>query len=248
MEDNKRLVKKRMTDNEKPIIDKILDIYKAPNFAIIAVSLIIIIFIIIVGIKLKKHDPNKPTKGILLLAEMLVNWTNNMCQEVLGSRWKKFSPYILFEAMFLAVANLSGLLGLTPPTANICVPLALGLLTGFVIHFAAIKYSGIKSYLKGYLDPFPIMLPINIFSELVTPISMGLRLFGNIFSGTMVMTLIYYVLGKIAIGVVPVGYLITPFVTSILHAIFDVFLGLIQVYVFMLLTVVFIAGKIPEEE
>lgn len=244
MEDNKRLVKERMTE----MIDKILDIYKAPNFAILAVSLIIIIFIVIVAIKLKRHDPNKPTKGILLLAEMLVNWTNNMCQEVLGSRWKKFAPYVLFEAMFLAVANLSGLLGLTPPTANICVPLALGLITGFVIHFAAIKYSGIKAYLKSYLDPFPLMLPINIFSELVTPISMGLRLFGNIFSGTMVMTLIYYVLGKIAIGVVPIGYILTPFITSVLHAVFDVFLGLIQVYVFMLLTVVFIAGKIPEEE
>lgn len=230
------------------MIDKILNIYKAPNFAILMVSLIIIIFIIVVAIKLKKHDPSKPTKGILLLAEMLVGWTNNMCQEVLGSRWKKFAPFVLFEAMFLAVANLCGLLGLTPPTANICVPLALGLITGFVIHFAAIKYSGLKSYLKSYLDPFPIMLPINIFSELVTPISMGLRLFGNIFSGTMVMTLIYYVLGKIAIWVIPVGTIITPFITPVLHAIFDVFLGLIQVYVFMLLTVVFIAGKIPEEE
>lgn len=230
------------------MLDEILNIYKAPNFAILAVSIIIIIFIIIVGIKLKKHDKSKPTKGILLVAEIIVSWTNNICQETLGSRWKKFAPYVLFEAMFLTVANLSGLLGLTPPTGNICVTLALGIITGFVIHFAAIKYSGVKSYLKGYLDPFPIMLPINIFSELVTPISMGLRLFGNIFSGTMVMTLIYYVLGKVSIGIFPLGYIITPFVTSILHAIFDVFLGLIQVYVFVLLTVVFIAGKIPEEE
>lgn len=240
-----------MNETQKPLIDKILEIYKAPNFAILMVSLIIIIFIIVVAIKLKKHDPSKPTKGILLLAEMLVSWTNNMCQEVLGSRWKKFAPFVLFEAMFLAIANLSGLLGLTPPTANICVPLALGIVTGFVIHFSAIKYSGIKSYLKSYLDPFPkfpIMLPINIFSELVTPISMGLRLFGNIFSGTMVMTLIYFILGKIVIQAIPLGAIATPFITPVLHAIFDVFLGLIQVYVFMLLTVVFIAGKIPEEE
>lgn len=229
-------------------MDKILGIYKSSNFAIIAVSLIIIIFIIIVGIKLKKHDPNKPPKGILMVAEMLVTWTNGLCQEALGSRWKKFAPYVLFEGMFLLVANLSGLLGLMPPTANICVTLALGIVTGVIIHVAAIKYSGLKSYLKSYLDPISFMLPINIFSELVTPISMGLRLFGNIFSGTLVMTMVYYVLGQIWIWVIPAGYIITPIITPILHAIFDVFLGFIQVYVFMLLTVVFIAGKIPEEE
>ena len=67
------------------------------------------------------------------------------------------------------------------------------------------------------------MLPINIFSELITPISMGLRLFGNIFSGTVVMTLIYYVLGQIWLWVIPAGYIVTPFITPILHAIFDVF-------------------------
>lgn len=229
-------------------MDKFLEIYKSSNFAIIAVTIIILVFIIIVGIKYKKHDPNKPPKGILLLAEMLVSFTNNICKEALGSRWKKFAPWVLFEGMFLAVANLSGLLGLTPPTANICVPLALGIVTGFIMHIASIKYGGIKDYLKGYLDPFPIMLPINIFSEMVTPISMGLRLFGNIFSGTILMSLIYYVLGKIVIFSIPFGTIITPFVTPVLHAIFDVFLGLIQVYVFMLLTVIFTAGKLPEEE
>lgn len=229
-------------------LDKILEVYKSSNFAIIAVTLIIVVFIIAVGIKYKKRDPNKPPKGILLIAETLVNFTNNICKEILGSRWKKFAPFVLFEGMFLAVANLSGLLGLTPPTANICVPLALGIIAGFVMHIASIKYSGIKEYAKGYLEPFAIMLPLNIFSEIMTPISMGLRLFGNIFSGTVLMTLIYYVLGEIVIFSIPFGSIITPIVTPALHAIFDVFLGLIQVYVFMLLTVIFIAGKIPEEE
>lgn len=234
-------------------IDKILGFYKAPNFAIIVVSLIIIIFIIIVGVKLKKQDPNKPTRGILLAAEALVDWTNGMCKGALGSRWKVFAPYVLFEAMFLAVANLSVLLGLTPPTSNICVPLALGIVTGFIMHIAAIKYSGWKAYLKGYLDPIAVMLPINIFSELVTPISMGLRLFGNIFSGTVVSTLVYHLFTQVLSVTInsitiPYGAVFAPFVTPFIHAIFDVFLGLIQVYVFILLTVVFIAGKIPEEE
>lgn len=229
-------------------MDDFLKVYKSSNFAIIAVVAIIFIFVLIVNIKLKKHDPNKRPKGILLIAETIVNFTNNICKEALGSRWKKFAPYVTFECLFLAIANLCGLLGLTPPTANICVPLALGLVTGFVMHFYSIKYNGIKSYLKGYLDPFPFMLPINIFSEMVTPISMGLRLFGNIFSGTVLMTLIYYVLGELFVWVIPVGSILTPFITSVLHAIFDVFLGIIQVYVFMLLTVIFIAGKLPDED
>ena len=229
-------------------MDKFLEIYKSTNFAIIAVTVILLVFIIAVGIAYKKRDPSKPPKGILLVAETLVNFTNNICKDTLGSRWKKFAPFILFEGMFLAVANLCGLLGLTPPTANICVPLALGIVAGFVMHFASIKYSGIKEYAKGYLEPFAIMLPLNIFSEMMTPISMGLRLFGNIFSGTVLMTLIYFVLDKIIIFSIPFGTIITPIVTPILHAIFDVFLGLIQVYVFMLLTAIFTAGKLPDEE
>ncbi len=228
-------------------LEQILNVYKSSNFAIIAVSIIVIIFIIIVAIKLKKHDPTKPPKGILLLAEMVVTFTNNLCQDALGSRWKKFAPYVMFEGLFLLVANLSGLLGLMPPTANICVTLTLGIVTGFIIHIAGIKYSGIKEYLKSYLSPNPIMLPINIFSELVTPISMGLRLFGNIFSGTVVITMLYFVLDKIVILSIPFGNIITPFITPVFHAVFDVFLGLIQVYVFMLLTVIFISQKIPEE-
>ena len=121
------------------------------------------------------------------------------------------------------------------------------------MHIAAIKYSVWKAYLKGYLDPIAVMLPINIFSELVTPISMGLRLFGNIFSGTVVSTLVYHLFTQVLSVTInsitiPYGAVFAPFVTPFIHAIFDVFLGLIQVYVFILLTVVFIAGKIPEEE
>lgn len=233
-------------------INAFFSVYKAPNFAIIIVSLFIILFIIIVNHKLKNLNPDKPPKGILLIAETLVDWTNNLCKNALGSKWKVFAPYILFEAMFLAIANLSGLLGLTSPTSTICVPLALGIVTGFVMHFAAIKYGGMKSYLKSYLDPIPLMLPINIFSELMTPISMGLRLFGNIFSGTVVSTLLYHLFTNVlsfAINSIniPYGALIAGIVMPFIHAIFDVFLGLIQVYVFCLLSVVFIAGKIPDE-
>ena len=124
-------------------MDGILKVYKSSNFAIIATTIIVLLFIIIVGIKLKKHNPDKPPKGILLLAEMLVSWTNGMCQEALGTRWKKFAPYVLCEGMFLLVANLSGLLGLTPPTANICVPIALGMVTGVIMHISSIKYNGV---------------------------------------------------------------------------------------------------------
>ena len=67
-------------------MDEILKVYKSSNFAIIATTIIVLFFIIIVGIKLKKHDPDKPPKGILLLAEMLVSWTNGMCQEGQGGK------------------------------------------------------------------------------------------------------------------------------------------------------------------
>lgn len=139
--------------------------------------------------------------------------------------------------------------GLTSPTANICVTLALGLISGFYIQFAGIKYQGFKNYFKStFLEPSPIMLPLNIVSELLTPFSLALRLFGNILSGSVIIGLLYSSILGFLSEITPIlGVGVAAVVTPAFHAIFDVFFGAIQTYVFMLLTTVFIAGKLPEE-
>lgn len=160
------------------------------------------------------------------IAEILVDTVNGLVAQTMGESKLYFAPYMLTLMMFLAVANLSGLLGFRPPTADLNTTFALSLLTfGMTIFF------GIKSkkmgYIKGFGEPFIFMLPTNIIGELANPISLSFRLFGNILGGVVIMTLLYQV--------VPIG------VPAVLHAYFDVFSGLIQTFIFTMLSMVFIS-------
>lgn len=222
------------------------------SYIVIAV---LIIFIFIAMHKYKKFTPLQAPTGIAFAAEMLIGWINNICKEALGERyWKKFAPYIVTIGMFIFLSNLSGLFGLYPATANICITVALGVITGVIMEVTAIKEQGFKTWCKGFTEPFFIFTPMNIVSELMTPITLGMRLFGNIFSGVIVMDLVYtaldsaIVLFSTSIGDIAVGTFLAPVITPVLHAIFDVFFGAIQAYVFMLLSAFFIAGKIPDEK
>lgn len=217
-------------------------------------SLIIILILCIIlpifGSLFKKRDPLKEPKGIALLCEILINWVNGTVKELIGSKWKRFAPWITTIAIFIFISNIAGMFGLTSPTANVFITLALGLISGFYIQFAGIKYQGFKNYIKStFLEPSPIMLPLNIISEVLTPFSLALRLFGNIMSGSVIMGLIYGAILGFLSEVSPIlGVGVAAVVTPVFHAIFDIFFGAIQTFVFMLLTTVFISGKLPDEE
>ena len=233
------------------IFEKIVEIYRSlsPNIkSSLVIILILIILSIIFGIIAKKQDPNKPSKGIVLILEILVGWIDHLCTDNLGKYGRKFAPMILTMAMFIFTANISGLFAFTNPTANIAITVALGFISFFMIHGACIKYSGFKNYLKTYIDPSPVMLPINIISEFVTPFSLGMRLFGNILSGSIILILVYNGCAIINIGGFPLGRILSVFIAPVFHAIFDVFFGAIQTYVFIFLTTIFIAGKLPDNE
>ena len=217
-------------------------------------SYIIVLFLVIILIALgsyfKKQDPMKKPSAIGALVEWYVNWINSICDDVMGKYSRKYAPVVGTLGIFIFLANISGLLGLTTPTGCVFVTLALGLFAGFFIHFAGIKHQGFKAYFKStFLEPSFIMLPLNIISEILTPFSLALRLFGNILSGGVIMGLVYnLIVGSLSeispiLGVVGAGMVAPAF-----HAIFDIFFGAIQTYVFVLLTSVFISGKLPEEE
>ena len=233
------------------MIDKIIKLYQSLSPNIISSLIVIFVLImisIIFGLIVKKQDPKKPSKGIVLLLEMLVGWINNLCDNNLGKRGRKIAPMILTLAMFIFISNISGLFGLSNPTANVTITVSLGFISAFLIHFTSIKVNGIKGYLKSYIEPSPIMLPINLISEFVTPFSLGMRLFGNILSGSIIMLLIYNGFAIININGFPLGQILSVFVAPFFHAIFDVFFGAIQTYVFIFLTTIFISSKLPEEE
>lgn len=215
----------------------------SPNIrSSILITVILVIFILVVNRKLKNHDATKTPTGIVLIAELLVDMINNFTKDIMGKSWKKYAAYILTLAMFLFFANISGLLGLYPPTANVAITVSLGLVTFAMIQYSGFKNNGFKNYLKSLADPSPLMLPLNIIGEIVVPFSLGFRLFGNILSGSILLALIYGMFEAMNIG------LVAPFVTPIFHAVFDIFFGLIQTAVFIILTMVFISSKMPEEE
>ena len=189
---------------------------------------------------IKKADPNEVPGTFLNIIEYLVELVDGLTRNNMGEKhYSKFSNYIGTLFAFLIVANLSGLFGLRPPTADYGVTLGLALITFVLIHYNGFKYEKAGHVTKLFQ---PILLtPINIIGEIATPMSMSLRLFGNILSGTVMMGLLYGLLPKL------LQFFIWPIFGG-LHAYFDVFSGAIQSYVFCMLTMVFISQCFGEEE
>ncbi|MCH4889340.1 F0F1 ATP synthase subunit A [Acidaminobacter sp. JC074] len=166
-----------------------------------------------------------------VIAETIVDGIYNLTESTMGKQFKHFSPYIGTLLLLVGFANISGLLGLRPPTSDLNTTLGLALITFFLIHFTGIKAKGVGGYLKGFLEPMPFLLPINIMGEIATPISLSFRLFGNILGGLIIMTLVYQALGWFSLIPVP----------AILHMYFDLFAGLLQSFIFGMLTMVFVS-------
>ncbi len=185
---------------------------------------------------------DKVPKGLQNVIELLVDMVYKLTAQTMGEDKKAFAPYIGTIMIYLICANLAGLFGFRPPTADVNTTMALALLTFFMIHFFGMKRKGVGTYLKGFLQPFPVMLPLNIIGELATPISLSFRLFGNIVGGLIIMNLLYGALaglsGNLGIGI-PIFQTAIP---SVLHLYFDVFAGVLQSFIFAMLTMVFVSG------
>ena len=210
------------------------------HVSLLLVVLTLTILAIFANRAIRKADPNEVPGMFLNIIEYLVELVDGLTRANMGEKhgWK-FSNYIGTLFGFLIVANLSGLFGLRPPTADYGVTLGLALITFVLIHYNGMKYEKAGHITKLFQ---PVLLtPINIIGEIATPMSMSLRLFGNILSGTVMMGLLYGLLPKL------LQFFIWP-VFGALHAYFDVFSGAIQSYVFCMLTMVFISQCFGEED
>ena len=195
---------------------------------------VLIVFLIIIGFciaanRAVKHATEVPG-AFQNVVELIEEMLDGMVGGVMGRQAVRFQNYIGTIFIFILFSNISGLLGLRPPTADYGVTFALGIITFTLIHFNKFKYQKVSGVLKGLCEPWPIWAPINIISDLAVPISLSLRLFANVLSGTAIMALIYALLSKVAI--------IWP---AALHVYFDLFSGAIQTYVFCMLTMTYIA-------
>ena len=167
--------------------------------------------------------------GFQNIAELVVELLDGVVEGSMGKNAIKFANYIGTIFIFILLSNISGLFGLRPPTADYGVTLPLGVITFCLIFFNKIKYQKVSGFLKGLCEPWPIWAPINVIGDVAVPISLSLRLFANVLSGTVMMALVYSLLSKIAIA--------WP---AALHVYFDLFSGAIQTYVFCMLTMTYI--------
>lgn len=191
---------------------------------------VLIVLLSLIAIIATRNLKTVPDKKQTVL-EILVGTFNSLVKDNMGEGYDKFVPYIGTLALFLLPMNLMGLFGLKPPTLDLSVVAGLALITFFMVQANAIKRLGAGKYFKGYFTPYAAMLPLNLMERIMLPISLTLRLFGNITAAFTVMEMIYEVLGHVSI--------VTQFVIPIpFHAYFDVFDGTIQMIIFMMLTMI----------
>ncbi len=203
------------------------------------VSLLIVMLVLIgfaiAANRVMKHASEVPGT-FQNIVELIVEKLDGLIHGVMGRKAGKFANYIGTIFIFILISNISGLFGLRPPTADYGVTLPLGLLTFILIHFNKFKYQKVSGVLKGLCEPWPIWAPINVIGDVAVPISLSLRLFANVLSGTVMMALVYGLLKWVAV--------IWP---AALHVYFDLFSGAIQTYVFCMLTMTYISDAIGDE-
>ena len=206
--------------------------FTTTHVSLLIVIVGLLVFALMVRRRLKR--PEELPGNLQNLAELMVEKLDGMILRNMGEKGKGYRNCISALFLFLLVCNLSGVLGIRPPTADFGVTLPLGLLS-----FAIIQYNNVRwnhsGAAKALFEPFFIFFPINLIGEAAVPFSLSLRLFGNVMSGTVMMALIYGLLTKVAIG--------WP---GLLQLYFDVFSGCIQAYVFCMLTMVLTKNKMGE--
>ncbi|MGI9156363.1 MAG: F0F1 ATP synthase subunit A [Marmoricola sp.] len=180
------------------------------------------------------HD-HVPTK-IQLLWETIINEVNTQVEANLGRVQPFVAPLAVALFFFILVANWLELLPteinpnlhlLPSPTADTNLTYAMALLAVVGSWVYGIREKGLRGYLRHFIEPFPVLLPLNILEELIKPLTLALRLFGNIFAGGIMLALI---------GLIPLYGLWAP---NLIWKLFDMFIGGIQAFIFALLTVLY---------
>lgn len=174
--------------------------------------------------------------------ESIVEAINNLTIGTMGENNKSYAPYIGTIIIFIAFANLSGLFGLKPPTSDINTTLGLGVMSFILIQRASIKNNGIFRHIKGYFEPMFVLFPMNILGDVALPISLAFRLFGNIIGGVIIGSLMYGALASLsaAVGLSTIP-IFQAFIPVVAHVYFDLFSGLLQSFIFTMLTMVFLS-------
>lgn len=209
----------------------------------IAIGLFVTLLLVWAGAKIKKADPTQAPKGVVLVFEQFAS----ICSTVIGGNLKgktwKYLPFMGTVMLIMVLCNLIGLIGLQPPTSNLSVNMTLALMMFFLIHGMDIHLHGVVGKFKAWLEPIPLLFPLNIIGDLAFPVSLTLRLFGNMLGGTIIVALLYMMI-KAFLPYSAIFFAVTPF----LHMYFDIFTAFMQTYIFFMLASFFLSEAIGTDD
>ncbi len=187
-------------------------------------------------------------------AELIVEKVSGMVKENMGDYFAGFTPFIIAILGLSAFSSLITLCGLYPPTSDINIVGGWALLVFFLITYYKLK-AGPLVYVKSFAQPVALLAPINVISEVATPVSMAFRHYGNVLSGSVIGVLIGSALGGLSsliLGKLPSFIADIPLfqvgIPAVLSIYFDVFSGCLQAFIFATLTMMYIAGGFPADE
>ncbi|MHB1418320.1 MAG: F0F1 ATP synthase subunit A [Bacillota bacterium] len=169
-------------------------------------------------------------KGKQNVAELIVEFIYGLLESAMGKHGRKFAPLVGTLFIFILFLNMSWFIPtLKPPTTDLSTTAAFGVTTIILVQLIGIREKGLKKYLLHFLSPTPVLAPLNVVEEIVKPVSLSLRLFGNMFGEKMVTTILF---------------ILIPILIPTPVMILGVLMGLIQAFVFTLLTTTYITAMV----
>lgn len=218
------------------------------NSCLVLISIFALCLYLTHGIKEKAETKRQ------LIAEWIVEKVEGLVNENMGAYFSGFAPFIAAILALSAFSSLLSLLGLYPPTSDINIVAGWAILVFILITYYKCK-CGPLVYAKSFAQPVALLLPINIISEVATPISMAFRHYGNVLSGTVISVLVaagLQGLSSLLLGWLPGVLGEIPFlqvgIPAILSVYFDLFSGCLQAFIFAMLTMMYVAGGFPADE
>jgi len=199
----------------------------------LAVTWIIVVFLsifaVVVGIKARKWEAMAKPSGLQNVIEFAVEMFEKFFRSSSSIKVVNLAPWFFTLFVFLVFANTIGVTGMRPPTADWGMTFPLALSSLMLFQYAGIKHRP-KNYLKGFFRPVFVFFPMNLIGELAKPVALSFRLFGNILGGVILISLLY----GIAPLVLRLGFPV------FLHAYFDIASGILQAFIFMVLSITFV--------
>ena len=210
---------------------------------------IVMAFITVLCLILTHNLKVRPTSKRQIIAEFIVQKVNGLVHENMGDKFSNFGPLVAAVLSISVFCSLSSLLGMFAPTGDLSTMMGWALVVFVLITYYKIKTKGLWGYIKGYFEPLPPLMPINVISEVMTPMSMAFRHYGNVAAGSIISLLLYAalaVLSKAVLGLIPgaVGAALSQIpifqvgLPALFSVYFDLFSGCIQAFIFCMLMMV----------